>query len=173
MRQSKLLKKGPVPFKLKKSDGAITQAFCVDKYEQQGDEVLLYYKVAEKKGTMINVDDETISKKIPELIEVESGNWDGEKGRWFPLEYHFGIISCKGVTSCKVVSEKGRDFIFDLKKPFFSKQLKLLIVSKALGEIQITCDSVTPIEYTTHLFAKESNKWIPRKEILNQLSIED
>ena len=78
----------------------------------------MYYQV-EGRGVSIHLEDHNKFEELPSKIEVVSGGWYGNKGRWAPLERYTGTIICEDVDEMKSISEQGKDFSFKVRKPFF------------------------------------------------------
>jgi hypothetical protein len=136
--------------------------FLVYKIEKEKNNVRLHY-IVEGRGVSIYVEDHKEFKELPLKVEVISGGWYGEKGRWAPLERYEGTIICENAYSVKTLSKEGADFKFKVKKAFFSSTKKLTIESEKIGKVEIKCKAITPQEFEILLFSKIENKWIPRK----------
>ena len=102
---------------------------------------------------------------MPSKIEVVSGGWYGNKGRWAPLERYTGSIICEGVDALEKISEKGEDFSFKVRKSFFSRNKILTVESENIGIVEIRCKKIIPQKYEISLFSKVQNQWVPRNSL--------
>lgn len=138
--------------------------FFIYKIEKENDNVRLYYRV-EGRGLSIYVKDHSKFEELPSKVEVVSGGWYGSKGRWSPLEQYIGTIICEEATEMKRISNKGENFKFKVRKPFFSKNRILTIESEDIGIVQINCKSIIPQKFEIFLFSKVENRWVPRNSL--------
>jgi len=138
--------------------------FLIYKIEEESSNIRLYYQV-EGRGFSIHFKDHSKFEELPGKIEVVSGGWYGNKGRWSPLERYTGSLICEGVTDKKIITEKGEDFSFKVRKQFFSRNKMLTIESEKIGIVEITCKKIIPQKYEILLFNKIQNQWIPRNSM--------
>ena len=138
--------------------------FFIYKIEEEGKNIRLYYLV-EGRGVSIYVTDPIKYQELPSKVEVISGGWYGDKGRWAPLERYSGTIICKSSTQIKKLSDTGENFKFNVRKPFLSSNKILTIESEKIGLVEIKCKSIIPQEFEILLFDKSKDKWVPRKSI--------
>lgn len=130
-----------------------------------GDNITLDY-IEDGKGLSIYMDDHEKFQELPSKIEIISGGWYGENGRWSPLTRYVGKIVCKNTSELKKISDAGEDFRFKIKKAFFSDYKILTIESEKVGIVKIKCKTIVPQEYETFLFNKLENKWQPRTSFI-------
>lgn len=138
--------------------------FLVHKIERDEQNVRLYYQV-EGRGFSIHLEDHSKFEELPSKIKVVSGGWYGNKGRWTPLERYTGTIICEDVAEMKKISEKGKDFSFKVRKPFFSRNKILTIESEKIGVVEIRCKKIIPQKYEISLFSKVQNQWVLRNSM--------
>lgn len=136
--------------------------FFIYKIEQEGNIIRLHYLV-EGRGVSIYVKDHQKFQELPSKIEVISGGWYGNEGRWAPLERYSGTIICEKASQMKKLSNTGVNFKFNVRKPFLSSSKILTIESEKVGIVEIICRSIIPQEFEILLFSKSQNKWVPRK----------
>lgn len=139
--------------------------FNIRNLENKGENIILHY-IEDGKGLSINMDDHEKFQELPSKIEIISGGWYGENGRWSPLTRYVGKIVCENVLEIKKISDSGKDFKFKVKKAFFSDSKILTIESEKVGKVKIKCKNIVPQEYEIFLFSKLENKWIPRKSFV-------
>ena len=161
MKGPKYLEKKNIPIPLSSKD---EPEFLIHKIEREENNIRLHYRV-EGRGLSIYVKDHSKFEELPSKIEVVSGGWYGNKGRWAPLERYTGTIICEGVDEVKNISEKGKDFKFKVRKPLFSKYRILTIESKIIGIVEIKCKKIIPQKYEISLFSKIQNKWVLRNSM--------
>ena len=135
--------------------------FNIHNIENKGENIILHY-IEDGKGLSIYMDDHEKFQELPSKIEIISGGWYGENGRWSPLTRYVGKIVCENTSELKKISDAGEDFSFKVKKAFFSDYKILTIESKKVGIVKIKCKTIVPQEYETFLFNKLENKWQPR-----------
>jgi hypothetical protein len=138
--------------------------FFVHKIEREGKTATLHY-FAEGLGRSIYFYDYQKFEELPSKVEVASGGWYGDKGRWTPLEKYDGTILCKGVSVMKKISDKGVNFKFKVRKPFISRYKILTIESENVGVVEIECRKISPQPFKVFLFDKIKNEWIPGKDM--------
>jgi len=138
--------------------------FLVHKIEKEENNIRLYYQV-EGRGFSIYLKDHSKFEELPSKIEVVSGGWYGNKGRWAPLERYTGTIICEDTDDVNKISEKGEDFSFKVRKPFFSRNKILTIESENIGIVEIRCKKIIPQKYEISLFSKIQNKWVLRNSM--------
>ena len=138
--------------------------FFIYKIEREGKNICLYYLV-EGRGVSIYVKDHQKFQELPTKVEVISGGWYGDKGRWAPLERYSGTIICENASQMKKLSDNGKDFKFTVRKPFLSSSKILTIESEKVGIVEIKCKSIIPQEFEILLFSKSQNQWVPRKSL--------
>lgn len=142
--------------------------FHVYRYEHHGNDLKLYYLV-EGRGISVHFQDKERFEKFPEIIEVESGGWYGEKGRWSPVERYNGVIKIYDVSSFSKKEQKIENYSVKVKKGFFSSKLKVQIESSDVGVIKFYCSKLEPEKYQILLFSKYDFTWKLRKEVLENL----
>ena len=138
--------------------------FLVHKIKREEQNIRLYYRV-EGRGFSIHFKDHNEFEELPSKIEVVSGGWYGNKGRWAPLEQYTGSIICEDVDRVKNISDEGEDYSFKVRKPFFSRNKILTIESEGIGIIEIRCKKIIPQKYEVHLFSKVQNQWVLRNSM--------
>jgi len=138
--------------------------FYIYKIEQEGKNIRLHYLV-EGRGVSIYLKDHQKFQELPTKVEVISGGWYGNEGRWAPLERYAGTIICEDVSQMKKLSDTGENFKFNVRKPFLSSSKILTIESEKVGIVEIKCKSIIPQEFEILLFSKSQNKWVPRKSM--------
>lgn len=149
----------PIPFSYKDEP-----EFLIHKIEKEENNIRLHYRV-EGRGLSIFVKDHSKFEELPNKIEVVSEGWYGNKGRWAPLERYTGTIICEDVDEVKNISEKGKDFSFKVRKPFFSRNRVLTIESENIGIVEIRCKKIVPQKYEISLFSKIQNQWVLRSSM--------
>jgi hypothetical protein len=127
--------------------------FCINKIIPNEGNLLLHYKV-EGRGFSIYSEDHYEFSQLPSKIEIISGGWYGDKGRWSPLERYVGTILCENVFSQKKLSENGKDYRFEVSKKWYSSQKKLSIESNNVGIVEIKCQSIIPQDFQIFLYSK-------------------
>lgn len=138
--------------------------FFIYRIEQLGSDIQLHYLV-EGKGVSIRLTDPIKYQELPSQVEVISGGWYGDKGRWAPLERYAGTIICEKAIQMKKLSDKGQNFKFNVRKPFLSSYKILRIESEKVGIVEIKCKLIIPQAYEILLFSKIQNQWVPRKSL--------
>lgn len=138
--------------------------FFIYKIEKEEKNIRLHYLV-EGRGVSIYVEDHQKFQELPSKVELISGGWYGDKGRWDPLERYSGTILCKSASEMKKISDSGTNFKFKVRKPFLSSSKILTIESEKVGVVEIKCKSIIPQEFEILLFSKIQNRWIPRKSM--------
>lgn len=138
--------------------------FYIYKLTREGSNIRLHYLV-EGRGVSIYITDHQKFHELPSKIELISGGWYGDKGRWAPLERYSGTIICENATEMKKLSESGTNFKFKVRKPFLSSSKILTIESEKVGIVEIKCKSIIPQEFEILLFSKSQNKWVQRKSL--------
>jgi len=138
--------------------------FFIYKIEREGKNICLYYLV-EGRGVSIYVKDRQKFQELPSKVEVISGGWYGNEGRWAPLERYSGTIICENVSRMKKLSDNGRNFKFTVSKLFLSNKKKLIIESDKVGVVEIKCKSIIPQKFEILLFCKTQYQWVPRKSL--------
>ncbi|MCC5906201.1 MAG: hypothetical protein JJU13_08350 [Balneolaceae bacterium] len=161
MKGPKYIEKKNIPLPLGFKD---EPEFLIQKIEREESNVRLYYQV-EGRGLSIYVKDHSKFEEIPSKIEVVSGGWYGNKGRWAPLERYTGTILCEDVDEITKISEKGQNFSFKVRKPFFSRKKVLTIESENIGVIEIRCMKIIPQKYEVSLFNKIQDQWVLRNSM--------
>lgn len=137
--------------------------FFIYKIIQEGSNTRLYYLV-EGRGVSIYLTDHQKFQDLPKKVEVISGGWYGDKGRWAPLERYSGTIICENATLNKL-SDTGSNYKFKVRKPFLSSSKILTIESEKVGVVEIKCKSIVPQEFEILLFDKAIEKWVPRNSM--------
>ncbi|MDP3556238.1 MAG: hypothetical protein Q8T03_02625 [Bacteroidota bacterium] len=132
--------------------------FFIYKIEKDGDNIILDYLV-EGKGVSIYMTDHQKFQELGSKIEIISGGWYGDNGRWSPLERYSGKIICENAKEMRKISEIGKNFKFKVTKPFLSSNKVLLIESEKIGVVEIKCKKIIPQKYEIMLFSKLENKW--------------
>jgi hypothetical protein len=135
--------------------------FCIYKIEIEGNDIRLFYTV-EDRGESIYSSNYQKFERLPSKIEVISGGWYGNKGRWSPLARFQGTIICENVRDMKQVSNVGADYKFKVRKIFLSTKKILTVESEKVGIVEIKCVKIIPQPFDVYLFDKEQNKWILR-----------
>lgn len=156
-----IIEKQNIPIPLSYKD---EPEFLIHKIEREEQNIRLYYQV-EGRGVSIHVEDHNKFEELPSKIEVVSGGWYGNKGRWSPLERYTGTIICEDVDEVKNISKKGEDYSFKVRKPFFSRNKILTIESENIGIVEIRCNKIIPQKYDISLFSKIQNEWVPRNSM--------
>lgn len=139
--------------------------FFIYKIDKEGQNIRLHY-IVEGRGFSIYLTDHQKFQEIPNKIEIISGGWYGNRGRWAPLERYAGSIVCFNVIGMKKISEIGKNFKFKVKKPFLSSNKTLTIESEKIGKVEIKCQKIVPQEYDILLFSKTEKKWKPRNSFI-------
>jgi hypothetical protein len=139
--------------------------FNICNLTNDGQTITLDY-ILDDNGLSIQMDDYQRFQELPSRIEIISGGWYGENGRWTPLTRYVGKIICENALEMKKISDSGKDFKFKVKKAFFSDSKILTIESEKVGKVKIKCKNIVPQEYEIFLFSKLENKWIPRKSFV-------
>jgi hypothetical protein len=139
--------------------------FLIYKLEHEGRNIRLHYCV-EGRGFSIHVQDHQKWNEIPSKVEIISGGWYGNNGRWSPVERYLGTIVCESVSYIKIISETGQDFSFKVRKPFFTNQRVLTIESEKVGVVKIKCKAIIPQKHEILLFDKTKEKWMPRESMV-------
>jgi hypothetical protein len=139
--------------------------FYIHKIEKIDDNIILHYFV-EDKGISINMDDYNKFQELPEKIEMISGGWYDDNGRWSPFTRYSGTIICENAIGMKKLSEKGENYKFRIRKAFLSSYKTLTIESDKVGIIEIKCKRIKPQKHETLLFSKIENEWKPRGEFI-------
>lgn len=161
MKGSKFIEEKNIPLPLSFKN---EPEFLVHKIEREEQNIRLYYRV-EGRGVSIHVEDHNKFEELPSKIEVVSGGWYGNKGRWSPLERYTGTIICEDVDEMKNISKEGEDFSFKIRKPFFSRNKVLIIESENIGVVEIRCKKIIPQKYDILLFSKIQNEWVLRSSM--------
>ncbi|MCC5906206.1 MAG: hypothetical protein JJU13_08375 [Balneolaceae bacterium] len=161
MKGPKYLEKKNIPLPLSFKD---EPEFLIHKIEREESNVRLHYRV-EGRGLSIYVKDHSKFEELPNKIEVVSGGWYGNKGRWAPLERYTGTIICEDVDEITKISKKGNNFSFKVRKPFFSRKRTLIIESEDIGVLKIKCKTIIPQKYEVSLFSKIQNQWVLRNSM--------
>lgn len=146
----------PQPLKNK-----VEPEFYIYKLENIDKNVILHYYF-DGKGISINMDDIDRFQALPDKIEIISGGWYGDSGRWSPLTRYSGTIICENVKGIKKLSESGTNYKFKIRKSLLSSCLILTIESDKIGVVQIKCKKIVPQAYETLLFDKIEDEWKPR-----------
>jgi hypothetical protein len=131
--------------------------FYIYKIEQEGKNIRLHYLV-EGRGVSIYLKDHQKFQELPKKVEVISGGWYGNEGRWAPLERYAGTIICEKASQMKKLFDTGENFKFNVRKPFLSSSKILTIESEKVGIVEIKCKSIIPQEFEILLFSKSQNK---------------
>ena len=161
MKGPKYLEKNNIPIPLSFKE---EPEFLIHKIESEETNIRLHYRV-EGRGLSIFVKDHSKFEELPSKIEVVSGGWYGNRGRWAPLERYTGTIVCEDVDEITKISEKGENFRFKVRKPFFSRKKVLTIESEDIGVVQVKCMKIIPQKYEVSLFSKIQNQWVLRNSI--------
>ena len=138
--------------------------FFIYEIEEEGSNIRLHY-LAEGRGFSIYFEDHHKYQELPSKIEVISGGWYGDKGRWAPLERYKGTIICEDAAEMKKISETGENFKFKVRKPFLSSHKILNIESENVGIVEIKCKAIVPQKFEILLFSKVKNQWILRNSL--------
>lgn len=161
MKNPKYLEKKNIPITFSYKD---EPEFLIYKIEREENNVRLHYQM-EGRGLSIYVKDHSKFEELPNKIEVVSGGWYGNKGRWAPLERYTGTIICECVYDIKKISEKGEDFSFKVRKPFFSRNKILIVESENIGIVEIKSKKIIPQKYEISLFSKIHDQWVLRNSM--------
>lgn len=133
--------------------------FNIRNIENKGENILLHY-IEDGKGMSIYMDDHEKFQELPTKIEILSGGWYNEMGKWSPLVRYVGTIICENIKEIKQVSEVGKDYSFKIKKSFFSNYKTLIIESEKVGVVKVKCMTITPQPFEKFYFDKKENKWV-------------
>lgn len=139
--------------------------FNIYNIEHNANSIILNYFV-EGEGYSINMDDYERFQELPSRIEIISGGWYGNNGRWSPLTRYVGTIICENTSGLKKTSNTGEDFRFKVRKAFFSDYKILTIESEKIGIVKFKCKTIMPQEYEIFIFNKLEDKWVPRKSFV-------
>lgn len=142
--------------------------FFVYRIEKEGSDYRLHYAL-EDRGMSIHATEKTRFDKIPQCVQVVSGGWYGERGRWSPLERFEGTIICEGVSSYEVVSGSGSDYAFEVSKSWLGSTKKVVIESESVGKVELKCSRIVPQPFSSLLFSVQDDQWRSRGEFLDQL----
>ena len=142
--------------------------FFIYKIEREGSTCRLHYAL-EDRGMSIHASDKSRFDRIPQCVQVVSGGWYGERGRWSPLERFEGTIICEGVSSYEVLSNSGSDHAFEVRKPWLGSTKTVVIESESVGKVELKCSRIVPQPFSSLLFSVQDDKWLPRGEFLDQL----
>lgn len=126
--------------------------------KQEGLDYIFNY-CEEKNGFSVHFQDKDEFDKFPDYIQVVSGAWYGENGRWSPLESIVGQLRFSNVLKF----EKGgctENNKFTISKKRFSKRLKIEIKSTEIGVFSFLCDAVIPMPILKdENFNLKKDKW--------------
>lgn len=144
--------------------GKANPSFYIYKVEEEKDDIRLYYQL-EDAGFGVYFDSRQKFNSFPNEVEVISGGWYGNEGRWSPLERYVGTIICKNVSSIKKHSSIGKNYKFSIKTSFWFNTKTLTIESEPIGIVEIKCKAIIPQQYSILLFSKINGQWQPREEL--------
>lgn len=103
-------------------------------YNQDGLDYVFDY-TEHKNGISVYFQNKDSFDEFPSCIEVVSGSWCGEDGRWSPLEKRIGQLRFTNVSKFNIQESENDSAYIKLSRGIFSKKIKVEIISSKLGSV--------------------------------------